>query len=173
MGRPRGSPKKEHRRNLNEIGVRSSVSWNVLRCCLAKFVLALSFLEGNQRNAVVFDKALDGTDKLARDRLHHASGGHFMPAVDPYELQCALDGLELGHIDVAVHPIDAFHIQHNVLAQDLGNRLCYAHGGSGCGVPLRPGIRLTAIPFNWFTIPNSMHATGAIRRPHLTTRSSV
>src|SRR3984893_7967311 len=52
-----------------------------LALLFGKVVLALSFLEGNQRNSVVFGKPLDGTDKLARDRLYHASGGHFMPAI--------------------------------------------------------------------------------------------
>lgn len=81
----------------------------LLALLFGKVILALSLLEGNQRNSVVFGKLLDGTDKLARDRLHHVSGGHFMPAVDPYELQCAVDRLELGHTDVEVHPIDALH----------------------------------------------------------------
>jgi len=65
----------------------------LLALLFGKVVLALPLLEENQRNFVVVGKPLDGIDELARDRLHHAGGGHFMPAVDPYELQCALDRL--------------------------------------------------------------------------------
>ena len=62
-----------------------------------------------------------------------------MSAVDPNELQCALDCLELGYIDIEVHSIDTLDFQDNVLAQHLGDSLWYAHRDSGCGVPLRPG----------------------------------
>jgi hypothetical protein len=76
-----------------------------------------------------------------------------MPAVDPYELQCALYGWSCGHIDVDVHPIDTLHFRRNVLAKDLGNRLSYAHRGSGCGCLYGQAIRLTAVPFNGSGLP--------------------
>jgi len=111
----------------------------VFALLFGKVVFALSFLKGDERNPVVLGKALDGVDELASDRLHHVSGCDFMSALDPYELQCTFDGLELGYIHIEVHPIDALHFQHHVLAQYLGDSLWYAHRGSGCGVPSQPG----------------------------------
>jgi hypothetical protein len=77
-----------------------------------------------------------------------------MSAVDPYELQCTFDGLELRYLDVEVHAIDTLHFQYNVLAQYLSHSLWYAHRGSGCGVPSRPGdspygdpIQRNGLPF--------------------------
>jgi hypothetical protein len=74
-----------------------------------KVVFALSLCKSNQSNSVVLGKALDRVHELASDRLHHAGGSHLVPAVDSYELQRTLDGLELGHIDVEIHPVDALH----------------------------------------------------------------
>src|SRR5215475_14023631 len=147
----------------------------VFALLFGEVIFALAFLKGDERNPVVLGKALDGADELACDWLHQVSGGDFMSAVDPYELQCTFNGLKLRYVDIEVHPIDALHFQYNVLAQHLGDSLWYAHRGSGCGVPLRPGdspysgpIQRNGLPFPVYARNRSCPST-----LHLTTRSSV
>ena len=43
------------------------------------------------------------------------------------KLNSTRDVLQLRHVHVQIHPIDAFHFHCHVLIQDLGHRLCYLH----------------------------------------------
>jgi hypothetical protein len=81
-----------------------------------KVVFALPLLKGDEGNLVVLGKALNRGDELASDGLYHTGGGHLVPSMDTNKLQGAFDGLQLRDINVEIHPVDALHFQHHVLA---------------------------------------------------------
>jgi len=48
--------------------------------------------------------------------------------------------LQLGHVDVEVHPVDPLDRQFNVMAEDIGYALCYHRQGSGRSVLPLEGV---------------------------------
>src|ERR1700712_1005784 len=44
--------------------------------------------------------------------------------------------LQVGHVDIQVHSIDGFELQHDVVAQYVRHRSCYAH----CGLRSSTGL---------------------------------
>jgi hypothetical protein len=91
------------------------------------FILALPFVETDQRNTLSVDELFNGSHKLASDRFHHARGSHGMPTVPTDEPQYPLDDLQPGNADVQIHPVDPFPFQGDVRIENLGHALCYRH----------------------------------------------
>ena len=67
------------------------------------------------------DERLDGLNEMPRDRLHEGRRRPRVAAVLAEEVHHAAYMLELRHIHVEVHPVDALDFQRDVLAQDLGD----------------------------------------------------
>ena len=92
-------------------------------------VLALPFLEREQRDALRAREPLQRCHERAGHRLHQRRGGERGTPVLPEEVRHARRGLQVRHIHVQIHPVDAFDLQGDLLIQDGRHRLCYAHSG--------------------------------------------
>ena len=84
-------------------------------------VLALPLGEREQRDAVPLDEPLDGGDEGLADRVHQRGRREWVSAVVAQEPDDALLALQVGHVHVEVHAVDAFDFQGDVLAQDSGD----------------------------------------------------
>ena len=105
-------------------------------------VLALSLLEGNDRDLVLLEEVID----LAQERLGHDShqrrGSDGLAAMEPEEASGLFFGLQLGLVDVEVHAIDALDFQGHVLLEDSGKAARYTHGWLRSTSILRDHYRL-------------------------------
>jgi hypothetical protein len=66
------------------------------------------------------------------------------PRVLSQEEHHSVDELQLGHVDVEVHPVDALHFEGDVIGEDFGGTAGYGHIGlrstqAHCGQPTASG----------------------------------
>ena len=74
-------------------------------------------------NPVLLSKPLDVGDESTRHRLYGIGGSDLRLLLMADEAYSSLGDLQARHDGIEIHAINAFHFQHNVLAQNLGNRL--------------------------------------------------
>src|SRR5262249_22472502 len=72
-------------------------------------------------------------------RAHQGGGWQRLSTMLAKEPHNSLLGLQPRHIDVEVHPVDAFDRKHHMITEDIRDGLCYHSPGSGRAVicPLR------------------------------------
>jgi hypothetical protein len=88
-------------------------------------VFALAFAKLDQRDLVLRRVAFQLRNEVPAHRAHHRGGWHrqsTMLAEKPYN---SLFMLQLGYVDIEVHPVDPLDRQFNVMAEDIGHALCY------------------------------------------------
>ena len=83
--------------------------------------LALTRVEGDQRNALGLDKRVDGRPEPFADRFHQRRRGEGLAAVLAKEMDHAAFGLQAGDVEVAVHAVDAFEFPGDMVLDDVGN----------------------------------------------------
>src|SRR5258708_7189495 len=118
-------------------------------------VFALPFCERDHRNLIVLGISLDGFHEMTGDRLDHRGRSHRMSAVNAYELQNPFHRLQHRHVDVEVHPVDAFQFEHYMVTQ-------YFRHALRCS-----GFRLPT----WFATHSPSYKS-KLRGPHSHTRRS-
>ena len=85
-------------------------------------VLPLTFLERDQRERVLGHEGLDGRHEGLAHWSHERRGRKQLAAMRPEKPRHAALGLQPGDVHVEVHPVEAFHLERRVLAQDLTHR---------------------------------------------------
>src|SRR5262245_49538455 len=94
---------------------------------LGDVVLALALGEGDQRDLLPLDEALDRGDERLADRVHESRGGETFTTVDAEEGGNAAVGLQARLVDVEVHAVDGFDLEGHVLAEDIGDGTWSSH----------------------------------------------
>lgn len=84
-------------------------------------VLALALVEGHEVHPGLADEAFDVAYEPLGDRVHERGGGEAIAEVVPEEAHHADLVLELGNVEVQVHPIDALDLQGDVVGEHLGH----------------------------------------------------
>jgi hypothetical protein len=92
-------------------------------------VFALTFLEANQRDVGIPGELLKPDDEILADRFHQRRGGKGVPAVKAEEAHDAFVVLQLRHVNVEVHAVNALQLKLHVRTKDFGNRMRYSHVG--------------------------------------------
>jgi hypothetical protein len=85
-------------------------------------VLTLPFGKGQQWHVVLLSERLDAGDESFADRVHKSGRGDAMSSVVAQEAGDALFKLQISHVHVQVHAVDAFHFQGDVLVEDFRDR---------------------------------------------------
>src|SRR3954468_10619561 len=81
-------------------------------------ILALTSLEGNQRNVVLLDKSINGGEKSPAQRLHQSAAGDFVATMLDEKTNHSTGGLEQVLIDVQVEPVDRLQFKRDVIAEE-------------------------------------------------------
>src|SRR3954470_21476224 len=103
---------------------------------LRDIVLALALGKGNKVDPFVRDELLDVADERLAHRHHRGRGGKALAAMDVKISDHGTRRLQVGHVDIQVHSIDGFELQHDVVTQYIRHRSCYAH----CGLRSSTGL---------------------------------
>ena len=85
-------------------------------------VLPLALRERDQRHAVLRHEDLDRRDEGLADRIHQRRGGERVATMRAEEVRHPALVLQLRHVDVEVHPVDALDLERRVLGEDLARR---------------------------------------------------
>jgi hypothetical protein len=94
-------------------------------------VLALSLLEMHDRHLLLFGKLFHLGDEGFSDGVHQNARGELVAEMKTEEGGHSSGPLQCRHVNVEVHAIDAFYLQSDVLADNIGDTPWYAHLGSG------------------------------------------
>src|ERR1700750_384658 len=97
---------------------------------LCDIVLALALGKGNKVNPFIRDELLDVADERLAHRHDRGRGGKALAAMDVKISDHGPRRLQVGHVDIQVHSIDGFELQHDVVTQYIRHRSCYAHYGT-------------------------------------------
>ena len=90
-------------------------------------VLALALREVDPRNTVGAGESVHRGAERVGDLRQRRGRGDRQPQ-PPLQVADQPDGvLQLRHIDVAVHPVDAVHLEDHMLGQDITGRSRYRH----------------------------------------------
>src|SRR4029453_1525933 len=102
-------------------------------------VFALTLTKMHNGNCILRDVALKRRYEAAGHRAHQSRGGQRLFAMVAKEPHNSLLALQPRHIDIEIHPVDAFDRKHHMITEDVGDGLCYHVSGSGRAVicPLR------------------------------------
>ena len=79
-------------------------------------LLAISLLKGDQRDVHRSGVVFDAGDEIVADRLHQRRRCELVAAMIAKEPRDAAVILQLGLIDVEIHPIDAFEFHRDMLS---------------------------------------------------------
>ncbi len=85
-------------------------------------VLALAPDEVNHRDLPVGGEPADRGDEPIRDCTERGRRGDPQAELALEVADDPLGELQLGHVDVEVHPVDALHLEAHVTGQDVGDR---------------------------------------------------
>jgi hypothetical protein len=88
---------------------------------LGDVILALPLGEGDQRDLLLKDEAVDRGDEGLVDGVHEGRGGEGLAAMATEEGGHTAVGLEPGLVDVEIHAVDAFDLKGHVFAEDIGD----------------------------------------------------
>ncbi len=94
-------------------------------------ILTLALLEMYDRHFFFSGKLLHVREKRFGDGVHQDTGGEPVAEVKPKKTGYSSSPLQSRHVDVEVHAVNAFHLQGDVLAENIGDGPWYAHLGSG------------------------------------------
>jgi len=101
----------------------SFVTLELLQILLRDVVLALVLGEADHLHALIGDEALDvGHERIGLGR-HPCGRGKALPEVAAQIPHDAPDALQLRHVDVEVHPVNALALQHDVVTQDFAHAM--------------------------------------------------
>jgi hypothetical protein len=78
-------------------------------------VFALALAELHKQRLVLSDVAVQRRDEAAGDRAHQRCGWERLPAVFAKEMYNHLLALQPRHIDIEIHPVDAFNRKHHMI----------------------------------------------------------
>jgi hypothetical protein len=92
-------------------------------------VLALTLDEIDPRHALVTGEAAHRLAEGVTDRRQRRGRGDRQPQPPMHEPHQARRVLQLRHVDVEVHPIDALHLEHHMIGQDISHSARYRHDG--------------------------------------------
>jgi hypothetical protein len=84
-------------------------------------VLALALAEVHPRHVLVAGEAVHRRGERVGDLSQRRGGGDLQAelALDVAEQTAGV--LQLRDVDVAVHPVDALHLEHHMIGQDIGD----------------------------------------------------
>src|SRR5687768_7557715 len=82
-------------------------------------------LDGHHVQLLSLANSLDGADEGLAHRCNHGCGCDAIPQVGPHEVDKAALGLKTRHIAIEIHPVDAFHCQHDMATDYFGDVLRY------------------------------------------------
>jgi hypothetical protein len=94
-------------------------------------VLALSFAELHQRNALPGHEVFQRGNEASRHRGHQGARRDRLTAMGSEEPVDPFFVLQGRHEHIQVHPVDPFDRQPHMTADDLSHALCYHRHGSG------------------------------------------
>jgi hypothetical protein len=86
---------------------------------MGQIVLALPLGEIDDRHPLVFGELVQPSDEVAADRLQQRGRRDRAAALVMEERHHTVAELQLGYIHVQVHPVDAFHLEGDVLGEDI------------------------------------------------------
>jgi len=92
-----------------------------LQDLLRDVVLALVLAEAHHLHALISDEAFDVGHERFGLRCHPGGRGKSLAKVAAQVPHHAADALQLRHVDVEVHPVDALTLQHDMVAQDFAD----------------------------------------------------
>lgn len=93
----------------------------LLQVLLRDLVLALVLGKAHHLHALLGDKALDGSHEGLGLRCHPGGRSEALTQVAAQVPHDTTDALQLRHVDVQVHPVDALAFEHDVVAQDFAD----------------------------------------------------
>jgi hypothetical protein len=105
---------------------------------LGHIVLALPLRKADLRDLMLLRILAQLRHEFIANRLHQCRGGKLMTAMAAEEIHHPVRVLQLRHVHVQVHPVDALHLQAHFRAQYLGYRMRYSHGGLRSSSASRP-----------------------------------
>ena len=88
-------------------------------------VLALALAELHERNLMLRHEAFQLGHEVAAHRAHQRRRRQRLAAVLAKEAHDPALALQLRHIDIEVHPVDAFDRKPDMAAENIGDALCY------------------------------------------------
>ena len=92
-------------------------------------VLALALGEVDPRNtAGAGEPAYRGAERVG-DLGQRRGRGDRQPQLPVHVAHQAGRVLQSRHVDVQIHPVDAIHLEHHMLGQDIADRSRYGHDG--------------------------------------------
>jgi len=96
-------------------------------------VLALAFGEVHPRHPLIAGEvAHRGAERVCDLSQQRGRGDRqAQPALDVAEQTAGV--LQLRHVDVAVHPVEALHLGHHVISEDTGDAARYGHSWAPVG----------------------------------------
>ena len=92
-------------------------------------VLALALDEVHPRHTVVPGEAMYRCGERVGDRCQRGGRGDRQTQLTVDEPEQTTRVLQLRHVDVEIHPIDALHLEGHVLGQDISHSARYGHDG--------------------------------------------
>ena len=94
-------------------------------------VLALTLDEINPRNTLLAGEAAHRRTEAIADRRQRRGRGDRQPQPAVHKPHQPRRVLQLRHIDIEVHPIDALRLKTHMLGQDISHSARYVNMGSG------------------------------------------
>ena len=137
---------------------------------LRDFVLALVLLESNEIDAFSRNEFLDVADEGRRHRRHCRRRREPLAMVNPQISHYGSHRLQVGHVDVEVHPVDRLVLKHHMIMQYVRHGSCYRHCSSGRPRVLGPIERQAPISkaCPWRLDRSPLKSTGNPHSPRLT-----
>ena len=93
-------------------------------------VLALSFDEVHPRNLLRRCETMHLTGEPVGDLGQRCGRGNREPELTLHVAEQPTSVLQLRHVDVAVHPVDALHLEPHMIGKHFGDAAHYGHHGS-------------------------------------------
>ena len=85
---------------------------------LRNIVFALALGKGNKINPFIRDELLDVADECLAHRNDGGRGGKALPSMTAKVSDHGRHRLQVRHVDIQVHSIDGFELQHDVVTQN-------------------------------------------------------
>jgi hypothetical protein len=84
-------------------------------------LLALSFLEQDQRDLVLLGKAFGGSDEALGHGTHEGRGSNGLSPMAVKKLHHSAFVLQGGHVEIQVHPVNAFKLEGDMILENVSD----------------------------------------------------
>jgi hypothetical protein len=92
-------------------------------------VLALTLDEVDPRHTLLTGEAAHRRAEAVTDRRQRRGRGDRQPQLAVHEPHQPRRVLQLRHVDVEIHPINALHLEHHMIVEDISHAARYRHHG--------------------------------------------